>query len=423
MESCHHCRPALICICIVQGYWLSNAFSQSEKAFEERAHIALRNVAKQISELKKVQLPSYDLINQISQDYYIVNIRDAIDAANLEFYLLKEFEATGLRTDFEYGIYDCDTDQMVYGNYISSKEGSVNASSSKSLDVPTQSDFVYYFGVRFPERKGYILKNQWLPILFTAILCLAVLFFTYATFEILHQKKLSDLQKDFINNMTHEFKTPLSSIKVSSEVFLNNSQIQQDTRLFRYAGIINDQASRLNDQVERVLQIAGLQKGKLVLQKQEVSVRMIVDEMIDQLKSRLENEGANLTATYIGRDFIVLADQHHLSNILYNLVDNALKYNRGKAEISVDVKETRQELLITVRDQGIGIAKRYLAKLDQKFFRVPTGNIHNAKGFGLGLHYVRQMVKMHGWQMEITSTPGEGTQVTLIMKKQTFHGS
>ena len=409
---------ALICIIIVQGYWLTNAFDQSEKAFEEKAHIALRSVASQISELKKVQLPSYDLINQISQDYYIVNIRDAIDAISLEYYLLKEFEAIGLRTDFEYGIYDCDTDRMVYGNYVSIADEDTRNTASNNLEVPVQNDFVYYFGVRFPDRKGYILKNQWLPVLFTAILCLAVLFFSYATFEILRQKKLSDLQKDFINNMTHEFKTPLSSIKVSSEVFLKHPQVKRDDRLIRYAGIIYDQATRLNDQVERVLQIAGMQKGRIHLQKQKIDLQDIIDTMIEQLRSRSENEKASLVASYSGSQFIVWADPHHLSNMLYNLVDNALKYSQQEARVQITVIGSAEQVEMSIQDNGIGIEKIYLSRLHQKFFRVPTGNIHDTKGFGLGLHYVNQMVKLHGWKMKIESEPGRGTTVRIWMKNQ-----
>lgn len=412
---------ALIGIVIVQGYWLTNSFDQSEKAFEEKVHIALRNVARQISELKKVQLPSYDLINQISQDYYIVNIRDAIDAVNLEYYLVKEFELTGLRTDFEYGIYDCDTDQMVYGNYVGIAEKASVSIPSKKLEVPVQNDFVYYFGVRFPDRKGYILKNQWLPILFTVILCLAALFFSYATFEILKQKKLSDLQKDFINNMTHEFKTPLSSIKVSSEVFLTHPQVRQNERLYRYAGIINDQASRLNDQVERVLQIAGMQKGKIQLHSQWTDLRTLIDAMIQQLRSRCEKEEASLSASYSGDTFSVFADPHHLANILYNLVDNALKYRKEKAVVEIRVEANDPVIKLSVVDQGIGIERMYLTRLHQKFFRVPTGNIHNAKGFGLGLHYVHQIVKVHGWKMQINSIPGEGTDVTIYFKNPKRH--
>ncbi|MCB0687543.1 MAG: HAMP domain-containing histidine kinase [Saprospiraceae bacterium] len=408
---------ALICIVIVQGYWLSKVLDQSEKAFEEKVHIALRNVAQEISELKKVQLPSHDLINQISQDYYIVNIRDAIDATNLEYYLLKEFETIGLRTDFDYGIYDCDTDQMVYGNYISATANVLHKAPVKDLEAPEQSDYIYYFGVRFPDRQSYILKNQWVPLIFTIILCLAMLFFVYATYEILRQKKLSDLQKDFINNMTHEFKTPLSSIKVSSEVFLTNAKIGEDPRLYRYAGIINDQATRLNDQIERVLQIAGLQKGKIRLQLQEVNVKIVVEEVVEQLRGRCEKEEVLIETDFAGTGFEVKADPHHLANILYNLIDNAIKYSRNQPHIIIGLSSAGQEHILSIQDNGIGIEEVHLKKLGQKFFRVPTGDIHNAKGFGLGLHYVRQMVRMHRWKMHITSEPGKGTTILILMKR------
>jgi len=407
---------ALICICVVQGYWLSNSFDQSQKAFEEKVHITLRNVAKQISELQQVQLPSYDLINQMSQNYYLVNIRDAIDANNLEFYIKKELEHVGLHTDFEYGIYDCDTDQMVYGNYVSSNEWSLtNPPTPSSFEIPTQTDYVYYFGIRFPNHKGYMLKNQWLPILFTIILILAALFFAYATFEILRQKNLADLQKDFINNMTHEFNTPLSSIKISSEVFLKDPIVQQDERLRTYAGIINTQATRLSVQVERVLQIADMNSSKIILNQKHLDLHKVVTGIVDQLKSRTEEMGATLSIEANGHNFKVFADGHHLSNVLTNLIDNALKYTKGLAEVTIRIVENAHTVTLLVLDNGIGIEEKYLSLINQKFFRVPTGNRHNTKGFGLGLHYVKQIVDAHGWIMHIKSTPHIGTQISLEM--------
>ena len=407
---------SLICIVIVQGYWLKKSFSHSHQAFEEKVHISLRNVAKQISELQQVQLPSYDLINQIADNYFIVNIRDAIDARSLEFYLQKEFQNVGLFTDFEYGIYDCDTDQMVYGNYVAANAAPESGSKVPSV-LPTHQDFIYYFGVRFPTYGDYILTNQWLPIFFSIILLLSVLFFSYATFEILRQKKMSDLQKDFINNMTHEFKTPLTSIKVSSEVFINDPVVSQYPRLYEYAKIIKAQSTRLNDQVERVLQIADLQKGAIQLKKQLVALDDLVEAILDQLEGRAQRENMKLVAIQTGSQFTVTADRHHLSNVIYNLIDNALKYRRDSGNISVLLEEGEKNLSIAVQDDGIGIDKMYLDRLDQKFFRVPTGNVHNAKGFGLGLHYVRQIVNAHKWSMKIESELDKGTTVTVLIPK------
>lgn len=401
---------AIVCILLVQGYWLKNAFDHSERAFQEKVHISLLNVAKQISALQQVQLPTLDLITQIAQDYFIVDIRDAIDANNLQYYLEKEFEAVGLQVDFEYGIYDCDTDQMVYGNYVGNK-----TQASTTNDLPTYSDYTYYFGVRFPDRKGYVLKQMWLPLLFTGVLFLSILFFIYATYEIFEQKKLADLQKDFINNMTHEFKTPLSSIRVSAEVFLDEPVIKTHHRLLKYAGIIHQQASRLNDQIERVLQIADLSNASIVLRLEPVDLVQIVRDITNQLKSTFEKENAVVHLHIDGQNFQVSADRLHLINVIHNLVDNAIKYKREHPiiDISLAKEPNTNKILLTIADQGLGIEREYISNLKEKFFRVPTGNVHNTKGFGLGLYYVHQILMAHGWSMDVESEPGYGTKVII----------
>ena len=402
---------ALICIIIVQTYWLKNSFDLSVKAFEEKVQIGLRNTAELISVHNQVQLPAQGLINQISQDYYVVNIRDAIDASSLEYYLRKEFEAVALHTDFEYGIYDCNTDQMVYGNYIQSSRAS--SSQIKDASLPTYDEFIYYFGVRFPDRRGYILKNQWLPISFTAILCLAILFFIYATAQILKQKKLSDLQKDFINNMTHEFKTPLSSIKVSAEVFLEDKHIQGKPRLKTYAKIIQDQTSRLNEQVERVLQIAGIGRKNFQIKKDDVLLKSLVEHVATQFESRIEKQNGKLTLDLDDLDYQIYADSLHLSNILFNLLDNSIKYSDAPPEIIIQTRKKGKNILLRVIDNGIGIAKSHLQKIGQKFYRVPTGNIYKVKGFGLGLYYVFSICNLHKWKPMINSEIGKGTTITI----------
>ena len=406
---------ALLCILTVQSFWLKNTFDLSARTFDEKVRICLRKVAIELSKMGQVQLPSYQLINQISQDYYVVNIKDAIDANSLEYYLIKEFEAVSLFTDFEYGIYDCATNQMVYGNYIQGKDGKKRRLGAN--DLPTYDEFVYYFGVRFPERKGYILANEWLPLIFTGILLLAMVFFTYATYEIFRQKKLSDLQKDFINNMTHEFKTPLTSIKVSSEVFAQEPIIQNNPRLQRYAQIINQQSTRLSKQIERILQIAGSTHKGISLAKEELSLHDLIYHVIEQLKGRIEKRQADISFDLNSSNDLIQADRLHFSSVLFNLIDNALKYSQNQPHIHIKTASNSGGVLaLSNTDQGVGIDPQYLSKLGNKFFRVPTGNIHNAKGFGLGLHYVKQVVQAHGWDMKIQSTRGQGTTIIIELK-------
>jgi len=190
-----------------------------EKEFDDKVRIALLNVAHEFERMGS-PLPTYDLINRVSANYYVVNINDVINANNLEYFLRRELEAVGLNEDFEYGIYDCATNKMVYGNYISYRPG-VDSTLIRRDNLPVYDKFTYYFGVHFPRRT------------FSSILLLTVLFFAYAMFIILRQKRLSEMQKDFINNMTHEFKTPISTIGISADVFLQSPDVQQQPRLFR----------------------------------------------------------------------------------------------------------------------------------------------------------------------------------------------
>jgi len=407
---------ALICISMVQGFWLKNTLDLSARAFDEKVRIAIRNVALDISRMSQVQLPAFNLINQVSQNYYVVNIRDAIDANSLEYYLTRELEAVSLRTDFEYGIYDCNTDQMVYGNYIHAPGR--RRSEIRASKLPTYDEFVYYFGIRFPDRKSYLLSNQWLPLVFTGILLLAMVFFIYATSEIYRQKKLSDLQKDFINNMTHEFKTPLTSIRVSSEVFLKESLVKANPRLKRYAQIIHDQTQRLNGQIERVLQIADASAKPLELKIEPVQLHQLIIQIAGQVRSRLDQRNGKIELHLDASNDLIRADLLHMANILSNLIDNALKYSPKDPLIVVSTEHRDHNLLLQIKDQGIGVDQKYLGKLSNKFFRVPTGDVHNVKGFGLGLHYVLQMVQAHGWSMNIKSKPNEGTSVTIEIQNQ-----
>ena len=401
---------AVLAIAAVQTYWVVNSYSLAEKTFDEKVSIALRNVAEQVSQLKQVQLPSQKLITKVSQDYYVVNIKDAIDATDLEFYLQAELEKVALRTDFEYGIYDCSSDEMVYGNYVDFQDGST---SKRETILDRYDDYVYYFGVRFPDRKGYVLNNQWLPLLFTALLICAILFFLYSIYEILKQRKLSDLQKDFINNMTHEFKTPLSSIKVSSEVLMNDERIADDPRLKTYAGIIQDQTQHLSDQVERVLQIAGVRKGEVALTQDFFDVHDLIRNVTDQVRNSTSNVQTEIRLHLTASPSGIKADQHHLKNVLHNLLDNSIKYSRARPIIDIKTSRSNGHVNLSIADKGIGIAKNQISNITNKFYRVPTGDVHDTKGFGLGLHYVQNIIDAHGWKWDIESDLGKGTSITL----------
>ena len=221
-----------------------NSWNINETDFHNKAVLALYKVAQSLVQANGGELPR-DIIKRQSTNYYIVNIEHEINTFLLQKYLKKELEDVELLIDCEYAVYDCDSNQMV-------DVGFIKYSADQNIEVseetfPTQEGLNYYFGVKFLDRPEYLFGKMQFSIVFSIILLINIIFFIYAMFTILKQKRLSELQKDFINNMTHEFKTPLSTINVSTEVFLNHPTVKEDNRLFQYANIIKSQNQRLNN--------------------------------------------------------------------------------------------------------------------------------------------------------------------------------
>jgi two-component system, OmpR family, phosphate regulon sensor histidine kinase PhoR len=402
---------SIVGILTFQTYWFLRTWDFKDQEFQQRAHIALINVAREIARFNKSELPSYDLVKKLSSDYYVVNVNDAIDAGALEYYLRKEFEAVSLTTDFEYAIYDCASEQMVYGNYISFLHD--GAASPQADNLPMYDQFLYYFGVRFPGRTSFILENMPGTLIFSLILLITILFFLYSLYIILRQKRLSELQKDFINNMTHEFKTPISTIRISAEVLLKDPAVSSSERLSRYAGIIREQNQRLNDQVEKVLQLARIEKDSLKLKPEELDLHEMLDAVLPGVQVKVQELGGVLQRDLQAQHTRIKADPLHLQNVVANLLDNAIKYCRDVPQITVGTRNQPGTLQLSIQDQGIGIPKEDQPRIFGKFYRVSTGNVHNVKGFGLGLYYVKTVCVSHGWDIRLQSEEGRSTTITI----------
>jgi two-component system phosphate regulon sensor histidine kinase PhoR len=406
----------ILAIIGIQSYWIMNTWNVKEQEFHERAVYALSNVAKEFEKLGS-QLPAFDLIKRITSNYYVVNVNDVINPNNLEYFLRRELEEVGLNEDFEYGIYDCGTGKMVYGDYITYSTSSDTTGIIKD-DLPIYDEYIYYFGVRFPNRNSQILSNMGITIVFAVILLVTVAFFFASIFIMVRQKRLSEMQKDFINNMTHEFKTPISTIKISADVFLNNSSVQADPRLRQYASIIKDQNRRLNHQVEKVLQIAKVERGNIKLNPEPINLPPFLKETLQGTQLKIKETGGQLSITICSENQEITADKLHLSNVLHNLLDNAVKYCKEAPDIHLNCQDKGHYILLSIQDNGIGIAQEYQAKVFKKFFRVPTGNIHDVKGFGLGLFYIRKICQAQGWKVFLESEPGKGTVISLKIPKR-----
>lgn len=405
---------SIIGIIMMQTYWMLKTWDLKEKELDQKVMIALMRVAKDLEVFSNSVLPDANLINRVASNYYVVNINGNINANNLKFYLEKRFQELALTSDFEFGIYDCHYNKMMYGEYVTQDPEGIQLTPKE--DLPIYNEFTYYFGVRFPERNAYLLGTMRLMMVLSIVLLLTISFFIYAMSIILRQKRMSEMQKDFINNMTHEFKTPISTIKISSGVFMNHPLIKEDKRLLQYAGIINEQNQRLNNQVEKVLQIAKIESDNFELLKEPVNLHQLLEEVIPSLEMKVNDASGHIQLALCAEQSVVSADRLHLTNVLYNLVDNAVKYCKNIPEVCISTENSKGHLIFTVEDKGIGIPKEYQDKVFQKFYRVPTGNVHNVKGFGLGLFYVRNICKAHGWKLSLESEEGKGTTFRIEMK-------
>tara|TARA_B110000967_G_C18876165_1_gene558404 strand:- start:893 stop:2155 length:1263 start_codon:yes stop_codon:yes gene_type:complete len=405
---------AIAGIISVQIYWINQALSLQQQKFQEDVFISLKKVAENISEYNQMDFPVVNPVKQISSDYYIVNIREAIDANILELYLRTEFVKRNIQTDYEYAIYDCSSEKMVYGEYVSFKD----KLNKKAIgELPKYDEFIYYFGINFPNKASYLIAGNQLWIFFSFLLLLTVLFFVYALSIILRQKRLSELQKDFINNMTHEFKTPISTIGIAAAALLNDRAISEEKNLTNYTQIIKEQNLRLNKQVEKILQIAEIERQEIELNFEKTRLNDSINAIVKSVELSLEKRAGKIVTNLSASNDLILCDKLHLTNILYNIIDNAIKYNHQNPHIKIETSEMDRFLCIRVSDNGIGIPKEKISKVKNKFFRVSTGRVHNVKGLGLGLYYVNQICKAHNWQWEIESKLNKGTTVIFKIKR------
>lgn len=384
----------ILSIIAMQSYWLVQRWNHESRSFHQTTSIALLRVATKMAELNGSRLPNEEIIKRITPNYYIVNFGDVIDVKMLEYYLLQEFSSSASYTDFEYGIYDCASNDMVYGNHCNLIEPEKDFKSEG--DLPKYDKFNYYFGVKFPSREANLRANTQGAWILTAVAAITVVFFSYAIWVILNQRRYSEMQRDFINNMTHEFKTPLTSIQLSSDFLSKQPTIQHDDRLNRYTELIRSQYQRLNTQVEKLLNIARLESDEFKLKSEPIDMHELLDEVLDSKAAEAGIGGRVFNRIYKATHSKIKGDRSHMRNVINNLIDNAIKYSPTDKPIDVITVDENKQLKVSILDRGIGIAQAHQKHLFKKFYRVPSGNIHDIKGFGLGLHYVRKILRMLG---------------------------
>jgi len=327
-----------------------------------------------------------------------------------------EFRAIGLNTKYEFGVYSPDRRKLTLmksGQYPQE----LLASSFRYLLFP--SDIFSpqnLLMVHFPNERQYLIARIWVLLALSLILILTIIFsFTYVITTVFRQKKLSEIKNDFINNMTHEFKTPISTISLACQALTDKDIVKSSDLYDTYLNIINEENSRLSGMAERILQSARLQKGEVVLKAEEINLHDVISDAIQKVSLMVEKKGGKITLEALAENEVVFADRVHITNIIFNLLDNANKYTPWAPIILITTKNISDGIVFSIKDNGIGISKSNQKKVFDKLFRVPTGNVHNVKGFGLGLSYVKNVVEKHQGKITLDSELKKGSTFSVYL--------
>ena len=364
-------------------------------------------------------------VNQMMIDAFRNNIyekpSDRLDIVFLDSVLHDELMADDFPGEYEFVVTDEFNQPIEFDQQPDHYNLSIDTSKSHvTLLFPSNPlDEDLYLHVRFPRQNSFLLLEMWGPLTVNLILVSLIIVAMIIMFRtILTQKKFSEMKNDFISNMTHEFKTPISTISLACEAMNDTDMVSNQTESVQpFIKMINDENKRLGVLVERILQSATLEKGELRLVPSDLLLNEIVHDVVQRAQFRIEGTDGNIDLECDTEMMHVQGDKMHVTNTISNLIDNAVKYSEGSPMVKVKLQKNAGKIQLTVSDSGIGIKKEHQNKIFEKLYRVPTGNLHNVKGFGLGLSYVKAIVELHGWIIQVKSKPGQGSEFTIIINE------
>jgi len=397
----------------VQLYWLKKVYSFEQRQFNTNVVKSVRGL---FEDLEMNDAPSAHLQQMIitpdENGDYIIFKADTIPLKDsLLFYIQDEFADFGVLTDCKLGAYSAAEKKYVYEAFIPAPASRYEPSLK---ELPVLANTYDHILLYFPHRHEYILGQMDFWIVSSIVLLMALIGLAASLFYFYRQKFLAEIQKDFVNNFTHEFKTPLAVMKIASDVLSQESIIRQPDRLERYVAIIGNQTEHLQAQVERLLRTASIETKDLPIRKEEIDAHQLIEEALNKVQPLIEQKKAKVEVRMDEGDGRLQADRAHLELAVVNLLENALKYS-SEPHIVVQAGHDENDFYISVKDNGVGIEKQYLKNIFKKFYRIPTGDIHNVKGFGLGLNFVKRIIDAHKGKIKVNSLPGIGTEFRLFI--------
>ena len=364
------------------------------------------------------------VIEEALSQYILKNLKsdinERISGLELDSIVFEELDARGMHVRYEFGVFDAKGKPLLTNVCNEHNLDSITENSYQAKLFP--NDWMkkggYFLYVNFPNEKSYLLKRLGLPVIFSllfTIIIAGVFFFTIR--GVFHQRQLAVIKNDFINNMTHELKTPIATISLACEALGDANFSKSEELRNSFITTINEENNRLGVLVENALTTSVIDKGMLSLKPVELNVKDVLATAIKNSQLTANKKGGNIELVLPDKDVTFVADKLHFTNVIYNLIDNAVKYSGKKPEVTVTLESNNKSLKLHIKDNGIGISKENQKKIFDKLYRVPTGNVHNVRGYGLGLSYVKAIVSKHGGKILLNSTPGKGSTFTLIFNK------
>lgn len=431
---------SLLGIIYIQVSWIRNAAHIKKEQREQRMQTVAYTVATELYKGMKFPLGKVKVDSRISKDGSasrfsfdpieplrpITSVSDVFEARDVYDMIKRGMIENKLDTVFEFGVNNINGAKLYSPGYRAATLRALkdsanlltyvspiiddNISSGQQFNLERDETLVIFV----PESSLSSLQSLgWMifgSVLFTIIIVTA---FALTIRTMFGQKKLSEIKSDFINNMTHELKTPLATISLAIDAIGNEKVMDNREKIRYFSGIIKEENKRMNKQVESILQSALLEKEELSLNLQPIDIHQLITSTVENLQLQLDGKNGKVHLQLNAHQPIINADEVHISNLIFNLLDNAIKYSKENLEVRIATSNTRRSLIISVADNGIGMSRDTVSRIFEKFYRAHTGNVHNVKGFGLGLSYVKAIVDAHKGKIKVESIMGKGSRFTL----------
>lgn len=401
-------------IVAIQLVWLQKVYLYEEKQFNINVSKSIRSLYTDMELVSDASDNVQKVIENVNPDVYLFKIDCSPNLDQLWDNIKEELTDFDVYTDCRAAIYDTAQKKYTAEQYIDLPDSYFPSDKEKELNI---YDREYpYIALQFPHRGQYIMKQMMFWIASSGFLLLVLIGFGFSIFYLYRQKFFNETQKDFVNNFTHEFKTPLAVIKIAAEVLQQKNIIEKPEKLNNYAGIINEQTSHLQSQVQRLLEIAYTDRTRLPLEKERFDINLLIKESINDLQPLIEQKNAIVRTKFSADEAIINADKPYLRLCFVNLIENAIKY-ADNPEILITTESEGNYFYIAVQDNGIGIATEHQKKIFDRFFRITDGELHTSKGFGLGLNFVKKVIDTHNGKIEVQSDPGKGSIFTIKLPR------